>query len=402
MERQILYNNYQPEVALRNVKIEGKSIRGNKALQESLLAEWEGLLLRLFPESPRIVVVPMVSGYSGASVVMVRPCFEQGEGQKVVVKFGGVDQIKREHENYIRYAQPFIGGQHGTVSLGRCYMERLGGIVYTFLGTNIDDMRDFGSFYSCADISQVRQVLDHLFRQACRLWYASTTPLQPLNLTEIYQKQFAFNLRKLKSIVSGLRQKTLTFSALENISVPDFTKPLYVLRNAQPFVYSSYMTINHGDLNQRNIFVDRNGYTYLIDFGRTGPGHILQDVAMLDCVVRFQLLSVEDATLDERLGMEKALCSISRFSEVGQLSKGFSTTNQTLMKAFETVVHLRTLAHWMVERKPEDDMSEYFVSLLYNTLDTLGFSSLDVKQHEHALLSASLLVDRLGLGNNER
>jgi hypothetical protein len=343
----------------------------------------------------------MVSGYSGAGVVAVRPFFEQGAGQKVVVKFGDVHQIKLEHDNYIRYAQPFIGGQHGTVSLSRCYMERLGGIAYTFLGTNIDDMRDFGSFYSCADIDQIRQVLDHLFRQACGLWYASTTTLQPLNLTELYQKQFS-NLRKLKSVVSWRRQKTLTFSALGSSSTSNFTNPFYVLRDAQAFVCYSYITITHGDMNQRNIFLDRNGYAYLIDFGRTGPGHILRDVAMLDCVVRFQLLSAEDATLDERLGMEKALCSISRFSEVEQLRKGFSTTNQALMKAFETVVHLRTLAHWMVERKPEDAMREYFVSLLYNALDTLEFSSLGVGQYEHALLSASLLVDCLGLGNSER
>ena len=102
------------------------------------------------------------------------------------------------------------------------------------------------------------------------------------------------------------------------------------------------------------------------------------------------------------LEMEEALCSVSRFSEVGQLTNGFSTTNPALMKAFETVVHLRTLAQWMVDKKPDDDMCEYFVSLLYNTLDNLGFSSSYVEQYEYALLSASLLVDRLGLGYHKR
>jgi hypothetical protein len=100
--------------------------------------------------------------------------------------------------------------------------------------------------------------------------------------------------------------------------------------------------------------------------------------------------------------MEEALCSTNRFSEVEQLINGFSTTNPALLKAFETVVHLRTLAQWMVEKKPDDDMREYFVSLLYNTLDTLSFSSPYVEQYEHALLSASLLVDRLGIGFNKR
>jgi Ternary complex associated domain 9 len=408
MESQILYNDYQPDRAFLIVKIDGKSIKGNKMLLRDLLAEWQDLLLHLFPESQTIMVEHMVPGYSGAGIVTVRPFFEHGAGQKVVVKFGDVHQMKLEHANYLKYVKPFIGGQYSTVILDSCYMDKLGGITYNFLGTNIEDMKDFGTFYSSANIAQIKQALDQLFRHACRLWYASTTALQPLNLTELYKKHSASNysLRKLESVVSKylpttLSQKTLTFSSLENSSTSTFTNPLYALKNAQPFVCWSYMTITHGDLNKRNIFVDRNGCPYLIDFGRTGLGHILQDVAMLDCVIRLQLLTTEDVTLDEFLRMEEALCSTNRFSEVEQLINGFSTMNPALLKAFETVVHLRTLAQWMVEKKPDDDMREYFVSLLYNTLDTLGFSSPYVEQYEHALLSASLLVDRLGIGSNK-
>jgi hypothetical protein len=402
----ILCSNYQPERALANLKIDGKSIKGNKELQRDIVAEWKELLVDLFPQSETIVVEPMVPGYSGTGVVTVRPFFEHGAGQKVVVKFGDVHQIQQEHENYRNYVKPFIGGQYGTVILEHCFLQKLGGIAYTFLGTNIDDMQEFGDFYARADIAQIEQALNHLFRHACRLWYANTTTLRPLNLSELYQKHplSTSGLRKLESVAAkylpptDLRQKTLAFSSLGSPSTTNFTNPLYVLRDAPSFVCSSYMTTIHGDMNKRNIFVDRNGHTYLIDFGRTHTGHILQDVAMLDCVIRFQLLSDEHVTLDDRLKMEEALCSTSRFSEVEQLLNDFSLPNPALMKAFETVVHLRTLAHWMVERKPDDDMYEYFVALLYNTLEALQFSSPCVEQYEHALLSASLLVDRLGMG----
>jgi Ternary complex associated domain 9 len=409
MESKILCSNYQPDRALLNVKINGKSTRGDKALQRDLLGEWENLLVHLFPQAQKILVESMVPGYSGAGIVAVRPFLEHGTGQKVVVKFGDVQQIQLEYANYINYVKPFIGGTHGTVVLDHCYMERLGGIAYTFLGTDIDDMQDFDQFYARASIAQIKQVLDHLFRRACRLWYASTSALRPLNLTELYQKQSPSNysLKKLESVISKslptvLGQKTLKLDSLESFSPTNFTNPFYALKSAQPFVCSSYTTITHGDLNKRNIFVDRNDYAHLIDFGTTGPSHILRDIAMLDCVVRLDLLSVHDATLDERLKMEQVLCSMSRFSDVEQVRNGFSTTNLALMKAFDTVVHLRTLARWLVEKKPEDDMREYFVSLLYNTLGTLGFSSPYIEQHEHALLSASLLVDRLGIGNNKR
>ena len=108
----------------------------------------------------------------------------------------------------------------------------------------------------------------------------------------------------------------------------------------------------------------------------------------------------QEATLGERFAMEEALCSINVFSQVAQLKTRFSTENVTLAKAYATVVHLRTLAQGMVGKSLSGDMSEYYIALLYNALNTLRFSSLDVAQHEHALLSVCLLVDCLKLGEN--
>jgi hypothetical protein len=135
----------------------------------------------------------------------------------------------------------------------------------------------------------------------------------------------------------------------------------------------------------------------MIDFQGTRPSHILRDVAILDSAIRFQLLTAEEATLKDRLQMEKALCSIERFSQVEQLTIKLSPGNRALAKSYATVVHLRSLAHRLVEQNPSDDMREYFIALLYAALYTLRFSLLTSEQREHALLSASLLVDRLGL-----
>ncbi len=145
--------------------------------------------------------------------------------------------------------------------------------------------------------------------------------------------------------------------------------------------------------------MDNSGNVWLIDFQSAGQGHILRDVAMLESTVRFQLLAAEEATLDDRLQMEVALCSIERFSEVEHLATGFSTENQALAKAYATAVHIRKLAHKLVEQNPSDDISEYYIALLYNAMNTIGFTSLPSGQREHAVLSASLLADRLGLSS---
>jgi translation initiation factor 2B subunit (eIF-2B alpha/beta/delta family) len=143
--------------------------------------------------------------------------------------------------------------------------------------------------------------------------------------------------------------------------------------------------------------VDTDGHTWLIDFQSTGRGHILRDVAMLDSTIRFQLLAAEETTLEECLELEETLNSITRFSHVSQLANKLVTQNQALQKAYDTVVHLRTIARKLVAQNSSDDISEYYAALFYNALKALHFSTLSQRQHEHAMLCASLLADRLNL-----
>jgi uncharacterized protein associated with vWA-MoxR-VMAP ternary system len=173
-----------------------------------------------------------------------------------------------------------------------------------------------------------------------------------------------------------------------------FLNPLVVLSQHQ-FVHTTYVCTQHGDLNQHNLLVDNDGYTWMIDFQSTGLGHILCDITTLDSIVRLQLLPADGATLEERLKMEVALCGLKHFNQVDQLSTLFSTSNAVLAKAFATVVHLRLLARSLVCQNPDNDISEYYVALFYSALNTLRYQSLAIEQREHALLCASLLAKRI-------
>ena len=281
-------------------------------------------------------------------------------------------------------------------------MPHLGGIVYSFLGTDIRRTQDFGMFYQQKEVPQIKRVLDNLFHDTCGIWYANSTSLQPLNLTKDYQRQPSSTTKKLERNVVDLLpsvqfQQALTFDSFKKTSVRDFTNPFRVLNTPQELIRSTYVSTTHGDLNQHNILIDQTCYPWLIDFQSTGLSHILRDVVMLEAVVCFQLLASQEATLDEFLTMEEALCGVSHFSQIELLKTSYVTDNPALTKAYETVVHLRTLASWMVGKNLADDMSEYYIALLYITMDTMQFRSLEIEQRERALLSASLLVDVLGL-----
>jgi CheY-like chemotaxis protein/thiamine kinase-like enzyme len=378
----------------------GSSVKRGTSLFTQLTAELDDLFCRLFHEAKGILVRPLITGYSGVGVLRIQPFYQnKGMGRELIVKFGDVQQIEEEYKNFKEFVEPFLGSGRNTTILDMRRTTHLAGILYSLLGTSSDELTDFGEFYRQADLSQINKALEHLFLSTCGAWYANHDYPQPLNLTEDYQQLFGYTQKELEQILSRRlksvrRNRKLTFDSLN--SERTFTNPLLAI-DSIALTRPTYTSTTHGDFNPHNLLVDSTGHVWLIDFQETGKGHILRDVATLDSVVRFQLLAVQEATLAERLLMEEALCSIEHFSQVKDLATRFSTANLMLAKIYDTVIHLRSLASRLVERNPNDDMSEYYIALLYSALNTMRFSSLQQVQREHALLSASLLVDRLGL-----
>jgi hypothetical protein len=388
------------EEVVLDVKMNSHRIKGDSAQQARISAELDDLLCRLYHDASSLLVKPLKSGYSGARVLLVQPFYDdRGGGRADVVKFGHVRKIDQEYHNFTQYVRPFVGGGRQTEVRGLRRTMQLGGIVYTLLGTASDQLQEFDSYYRQADLDQIKQTLNHLFQDTCASWYANRGQLQPLDLTEEYQRALKFSPAELEPVLTeGLPlvqgKETLHFKALSGDR--SFKNPILAAAK-QHFVRSTYACITHGDLNQRNIMVDQAGHTWLIDFQYTEPSHILRDIVRLDSVVRIQLLSPEEATLSERLEMEETLCRIERFREVEFLPNSFQTENRALAKAYATAVHLRMLARKVIGHNPNDDFSEFHIASFYQALKMLQFHAMPMAQCEHALLSASLLAERLGL-----
>jgi CheY-like chemotaxis protein len=396
----IIWQQSDSRQAVLDLKIGGNRIKGQ--LQTQVAEELEDLLCRLFKDADSVLVRPLIPGYSGAAVLAVQPFYETvGTGRLFVVKFGDVKQVEREHENFKKYVQPFLeGGRNATVIDVR-YTPHLGGIIYSFLGTNQNKLIDFGEFYRQAKLPQITKVLDRLFSDTCCSWYANPQGLRPVNLTDDYQRLLSYSAEKLEQMrlnqlkaIQG-RQK-LSFKALKETRV--FTNPILAVQDRK-FVYSTYLCTTHGDFNPHNLLVDATGHVWLIDFQSTGPSHILRDITMLDATIRFQLLDDQNVTLDECLQMEEVLCRSKRFSEIERLPSKLETENPALAKTYSAILHLYKIARKLVSQNPSDDMSEYYIALLYNALSATRFSTLLIEQREHAMLCASLLAERLGLSS---
>jgi hypothetical protein len=327
----ILWQNQSLDQLLLNLKIRGRHIQPHSAFQHLIGAELHDMLAHLFPSAQAVLIEPLALGYSGTGVVKAQPFYtKRGGGRQFVVKFGDSAKIAKEYANYLKYVQHFVGNGQHTALIEQYQTAHLGGLVYSFLGTAINQLRDFGAWYDSAHPSQTKQILDYLFHSTCGTWYANHGPLQPVNLTRTYLRQFGCTMEQIEqlaeaSLPSVCFRQTLTFTSLHHTVASGFTNPFVALMTAQPFIRSTYVCTTHGDLNQHNILIGQYGSTWLIDFQTTEPGHILRDVAMLDTVIRFQLIRPGETTLDELMVMEKALLSIKRFHQGEQLSTGFPT-----------------------------------------------------------------------------
>jgi hypothetical protein len=99
--------------------------------------------------------------------------------------------------------------------------------------------------------------------------------------------------------------------------------------------------------------------------------------------------------------MEELLCRVERFPRPGETAApdaqpGFS--NPAVVKAFVTCRLLRRLAGRIVANNPNADSREYLAGALYYALNLLTrYSTVRTLQREHALLSASLIAERLQL-----
>ncbi len=380
--------------AVLNLRIDGNRIKKDATDKDLLAQELEDLLCRLLSSAVGILARPLKRGQSGNGVLTVQPFYSFGAGQAQVVKYGQVAEIYNENFNFEKYVKNLIGRSTVIHEIRRT--PRLAGILYSFLGAANEQTESFSDYYAHASISDVKQVLDRLFLVTCEAWYSSPGQLKPLDLTKHYQNRMGFTQDNLnRALAEKLKanlgkNNTLSFAAFDSRS---FTNPIPVVASKK-FIRTTYECITHGDLNASNIFVDSDRHAWLIDFGCTGPGHILRDVAELDSMVRFQLLSGESATLEERLLLEESLNKI-HLTNIAETPIEFETDNAALAKAFHVTLHLRALAAKLISPHRDTDMSEYQVALLYYAINTIRFYALDTVQRQHALVSSSLLADRV-------
>lgn len=379
-----------------NMFIGGRRIRrsdGDEA--QAFASEVHDLLRKLFHRASSIVVAPMTKGYSGAGVIQVKAVYpDSGVGTPVVVKFGDREQIGRENENFTEHVKEFIGqGRRSSLIDVRC-TTHLGGIVYSFLGTDVEQLTSFEDYYASHSAAEINEVLADLFDVTTANWYANRSPLGPMNLVDEYLQAFGFaNIDELEnSVFQGkLKRYHDQVGGLQIPEVPDveLPHPVEALRS-RDFVYFTTQCITHGDLNANNILVDEEGRTWLIDYHRTGRSHILRDCIELESVIKYMLLQSEE--IDQLYLLERCLSQVSSFAQVTLMEPKLQGADDEVQKAYSAVRFIRQVAHRLATVHRAGDFGEYQVALAINSLNIARHLSLPPLQRLHALMGASLAL----------
>ncbi len=378
--------------ATAHIKLGMTRVKKGTALHQRVIEELDDLLCRLFYDAESILVSTMPTGRSGAGIIRVDPNYRNGPGSSIVVKFGDVGNIEAEQEHYKEYVERRLARKASILKRARTRL--LAGTCYLLLGA--DEFQSYAAFYAQENSSNVCRVIENLFLSTCANWYTHTNGTTMLDLALVYRDLLGMTpdnltiaLRQLSSVQGG---ETLKFHALTT-PVP-IRNP--ILAAQKSFMEHIYTCITHGDLNGGNILVDLEGKTWLIDFLRTGEGHVLRDHAFLDLFTRCVLLGPDEATLDERLLLEQALLQ-ARKPNAGVAVVGLHSDNAALQKAFQTSLFVRSLAVKHGRHRNSTEMPDYELATMFYGTNMIRFYHLATVQKEHGLLAAGLLAERLRL-----
>jgi len=308
--------------------------------------------------------------------------------EPVVVKIAPRQNIVREINNYNTFVRGRIPNYHMT----RLERDRqtwdLGGIVYTFMGSSVDQMKRFDQYYRLErESSQILKVLHELFRTTLRNWFESAPSPSVRELFSLHAETLGLGAR-LQEYPN--RKERI---ALPGLPFKLHNPIVWAEKHARASIFPDVrVCTTHGDLHAGNVLVDKRGEPWLIDFEWTGEGHILRDAVELEADIKFRLLELHPSEETHlTYALEVSLLRPESVTNDPQPPAEIQNHSE-LHKAYSVVAGLRQVAHEVTGFR---DMREYYWALLCDSLFVATHEQLPEKTQERALLSAALICERL-------
>lgn len=316
-----------------------------------------------------------------------------------IIKFAPKEDIKREYANYKKFVRTLAHQFTALIESEPTLSWQIGMIRYTDETTG--NRKIFTDWYKYKTSRDVNQAISHLFNIVLKPWYERRSE-------DVLYKEAEFSMydyytdvklfRKLANQIEGFpnKERFLNIRSLDG----SFINPVEWAKRHR---YQSklgygccWFNLIHGDLHPGNIIVDEDAKTYIIDYERTGYGFYLRDFVELEKHIRVQLLDIDKIPLNLSFYLESQLLMQTTVDTLPSWNPPVTIFDESAIKevnkAFEAVKSIREAAINVGGLKR---LEEYYWALLMETLLTVTNPKVTGLIHERALLSASLICQRL-------
>ena len=326
----------------------------------------------------------------GSVLLQACPQYDRGTGVPVVVKICDRTAIAKEAQNY-QAIKPFLGGQRRAVLERRAECRQIAGLVYSLIGADDwESILTFSEFFQQKETRPVINLLENFFSRTFGRLYGNAYE-EILDLTAIYTEGLRLTPQKLQQRAAEIHPAVLNNGQITFPALPEpFKNPItWAIPDGsfRRFKIPARKCLCHGDLHGRNILVDRESHVWLVDFGRACESHALRDIVELETDIKFNLLP--EIPLPDLLRFENALLGPARPSDS---RPHLQFAHPKLDHAYQVITALRGLTGSLINL---NDMQEYFQALFLHTLNIIRLRHIKRSSKEYALLSASLLCQRL-------
>lgn len=245
-------------------------------------------------------------GRSGAHIFKAR----RWGSAPVVVKIAPRDAGRRERRNYEQFVRPFLPAMCRPDLLGFVEAGDRAALCFSFAGDG-DRPETLTRRLAAGDLAALDLVLSTICEQLHRSWHASALRKAEADLARYYMDRYFRALPAAMEAEEPLfRHASRYFQAgrqgdgyqIGETVFPSVCGTLFGRQDMRPY----HSGILHGDLNSDNVVLDgTSGSARLIDFERTGRGHVLQDLVSLEASVRINYPN--DVSFRDILEIERAI-----------------------------------------------------------------------------------------------
>lgn len=360
------------------------------------------VFVRLFPKAEEIRIEKLGDGERAPSIEttprprsVVLKVYEDNR-QPVIVKLARAHKTKIESEKFQNLIDGHIvGHRHPRLERSEVLWD-IGGTMYSSLG--LKDIKTFPRFYIESNFEKIEKSLDQFFSETWSDLYKNTRKNIKVPLIDLYFKTWGKEWYSKRLAEFGevdfkdprLGAHWAKFGGVDPLQWLQKN----IAERAETILTRTEETsvcITHGDLHGGNLFVDQDDVAWVIDFERSGEGHILQDFVELETDLIIRLAS-HHQDINEFL----RLCLIViRPDEIRKFRpREMLIDNAEYSKVLHTISLLRSLARKCTGIK---DARQYLIGLLFNAIFRATLTERNFRNtgQLRALMLASIICHRL-------